>query len=365
MSAEKAVGMNRLNNLDYLRGLAAFSIMCFHYTSWSYSEPQAATFIGRLGIYGVAIFYILSGLTLHYVYQNKMKPSLPDIKDFARKRFFRIFPLLWLVTIATIVLSRQFPDILKLVLNLTGLFGLVQWDKYFAVGVWSIGNELVFYLFLPLYFFLYKKHKPGFLTLSGVTLFIYLLFAFHILDPAFTLASQWRNYVNPLNQVFLFLSGFCIIIICNRSKFAAYLDKPVYCYGLLILGLAIFIFYPCTGDAIHLVTGLPRLIFTASCFLVCLAVFKLPLRLPKFIHSPLSLLGEASYSVYLLHPLVYGLVNTVKGKVPMLGKIMPLPVVIATAIVATLVISYFVYAYFEKFFMKIGKRTKLQPEPGL
>lgn len=71
--------MNRLYNLDYLRGFAAFGIMIYHYSSWSLGNFTADSFMGRIGVYGVSVFYVLSGLTLFYVYKNKMKPTVQDV----------------------------------------------------------------------------------------------------------------------------------------------------------------------------------------------------------------------------------------------------------------------------------------------
>jgi peptidoglycan/LPS O-acetylase OafA/YrhL len=48
--------MKRLPELDYLRGLAAFGIMIFHYLSWTRGEFSADDTMGRIGIYGVAFF---------------------------------------------------------------------------------------------------------------------------------------------------------------------------------------------------------------------------------------------------------------------------------------------------------------------
>ena len=61
----------RLPGLDYLHGLAAFGIMTYHYCSWIFGEQPAASFLGRLGIYGVAIFYIVSGQTLNEDVQRR------------------------------------------------------------------------------------------------------------------------------------------------------------------------------------------------------------------------------------------------------------------------------------------------------
>ena len=341
--------MNRLHNLDYLRGLAAFGIMMYHYLMFTFGIFPSETFIGRVGVYGVSIFYVLSGLTLYYVYYNKMLPSKPEILSFFKKRFFRIFPLLWLVTVISIILSKKLPDMTQLILNLTGLFGLIQWDKYFSAGVWSIGNELVFYIFFPFFIFFTKQSKIMMIILSLFIFSFYLYFAFILLDRNIDLQLQWRNYVNPLNQVFLFLGGFLIGLVFQNITIKNSVSLLV-----LILGLCIFIFYPVYGNTIHLVTGFTRIIFTVSCFLICLSFYKLSFKLPTIAHQPLALLGEASYSVYLLHPLVYSIIN-------IFSKYFfhfPKSIILILSVISTLVISYFVYEYFEKYFMKMGSKKK-------
>lgn len=242
--------MNRLYNLDYLRGLAASGIMIYHYLSWTLGKFTADTFMGRLGIYGVSVFYVLSGLTLYYVYYEKMKPSKEDIVSFFKKRVFRIFPLLWLVTIVAILLSGTIPDFTILFLNISGLFGFIRWDSYFSTGVWSIGNEMVFYFFFPFFILFIKRFKPLMILLTVVLLGFYLHFAFVKLNPDLTISEQWKNYVNPLNQVFLFLGGFLIGFFLHDAEF-----KNSTIFFVLFFLLVLFTFYPATGDTINIVTG--------------------------------------------------------------------------------------------------------------
>lgn len=348
--------MNRLYNLDYLRGLAAFGIMIFHYLSWTIGTFSVDTFMGRLGIYGVSIFYVLSGLTLYYVYYDKMKPSKEDIVSFFKKRVFRIFPLLWLVTIVAILLSRKIPDFTNLFLNLSGLFGFIRWDKYFSPGVWSIGNELVFYVFFPLFILFIKRFKPLMKLLALVFFGLYLYFAFVKLNPDLTLKEQWKNYVNPLNQGSLFLGGFLIGFLLHDTKI-----KNTAIVFLLFLAFALFTFYPATGDRINIVTGTNRLIFTASCFLICICFYKLTFKFPKFIHKPLTLLGEASYSVYLLHPIVWSLTSIASRFFSKYIFYFPVSARLILSVLSTLIISYYVYQYFEKYFMNLGRTSKNNP----
>jgi len=348
--------MNRLYNLDYLRGLAAFGIMIYHYLGWTLGEFSADTFMGRLGIYGVSIFYVLSGLTLYYVYYEKMRPSKEDIISFFKKRIFRIFPLLWLVTIVTILLSQTLPDFTNLFLNLSGLFGFIRWDKYISTGVWSIGNELVFYVFFPFFILFIKRFKPLIILLVLVIFGLYLYFAFVKLNPDLTLSEQWKDYVNPLNQVFLFLGGFLIGFLLHDTKI-----KNSIIFFLLFLAFVLFTYYPATGDPINIVTGTNRLIFTASCFLICICFCKLTFKFPKFIHNPLILLGEASYSVYLLHPIVWLLISIASEIFGRYIFYFPVSARLLFSVLSTLIISYYVYQYFEKYFIKLGWTNKNPP----
>lgn len=332
--------IKRNHNLDYLRGVVATAIMIYHYLSWTYGRFTAENFMGKIGVYGVSVFYVLSGLTLYFVYFEKMEPTKKSILSFFKKRIFRIFPLLWLVTLISILIKKNSPDIINLLLNLSGLFGFVRWDKYFSTGVWSIGNELVFYVFFPLFVFLIKKSKQLMFLLSLLLFCIYVYFAYVKLTPDLNLGQQWKDYVNPFNQVFLFLSGFYIGYIFNNVKINNIVLVP-----LLIIGLVMFVFYPVSGDLINLVTGINRIVFT----IICLSIFKLNYRVPNLINKPFKFLGEASYSLYLLHPIVFELTLFFKKELAISTRLI-------LSIILTLVLSHFVYQYFEKFFMRLGRQ---------
>lgn len=344
---------SRLHNLDYLRGLAAIGIMIYHYTAWGFSEFDSDTLIRRIGIYGVSIFYVLSGLTLFYVYSKNLRLSTGSLLSFFKKRSLRIFPLLWLATITSILLSRISPDITKVALNLTGLFGVVSWDSYFAVGAWSIGNELVFYLFFPAFVFTGRYCRKIFISVIATIFIIYLVFTFNILEPEKPLADQWRNYVNPLNQVFLFLGGFVIGYIFEKREY-----KNSTSLMILLLAVAAFIFYPANGDAINLVTGVNRLVFTAACFLICLSFYKLTFVLPKMVSKPLEIAGQSSYSIYLLHPFVWSITGGIFSLLSISEWQYAAFIKISLCITGTLLVSYFTYEYFEKYFMRIGRTNQ-------
>lgn len=335
------MNQSRLSNLDYLRGLAAAGIMFFHYLSWTLGRFDANTVVGRIGVYGVSIFYILSGLTLWYVYRNKLN-NAQDLSRFFTKRALRIFPLLWIATIASVLLTVNGVDMLKLVLNLTGLFGLVDWNGYYATGAWSIGNELVFYLFFPVFIMLARRSKILFWGMGVLLFALYIYFAFYKIDASKSIQDQWKDYVNPLNQVFLFFSGFCVGELLTQKNISNKISIAAIAAGLLL-----FIAWPAYGNPVQLISGVNRLVFTLAVLLISIGFFKLKITLPALIDKPLSMLGEASYSVYLLHPIVFSLVS--------MAKFSPL-INFGISSLVTLVISYLNYITIEKFFMKLGKR---------
>lgn len=343
--------MKRLYSLDYLRGFSALGIMLYHYSSWVYNSSELG-FLKKVGIYGVSTFYILSGLTLYHVYFDKMKPTFSDVLTYWKKRLLRIFPLLWLATIATIIIgnlilhTKTFTAF-DLFLNFSGLFGFIPADNLIALGVWSIGNELVFYMFFPFFVWAAKASRFLIAFVSILTFIVYVYFAFAIFTPDSTLAAQWNNYTNPFNQLFLFLGGFLLGLVFNDRHI-----KNSYVILSILGGLTLFIFYPIHGtDKIALITGLNRLALTTACFLICFGFYKLPFKL-SVVHRPLAVLGEISYSVYLLHPIVYSGTSFLSKKINLQNN----DIRITSTCIIALIVCYFVYNYFELFFMRLGQK---------
>ncbi|PRY14438.1 peptidoglycan/LPS O-acetylase OafA/YrhL [Pontibacter ummariensis] len=339
---------NRLHNLDYLRGLCAIGIMSYHYTGYAYQVHLSPDdFIQKIGIYGVSIFYVLSGLTLYHVYSPTLRPDGVNLPDFFIKRAFRIMPLLWALILINLCL-REWPGTRMLVLNLTGLFSILAPDEYFVTGLWSIGNELSFYLLFPVLMVLLKRSIPLLLALSLVVLGFYSYYAFYVF-PGFDDFNKgvWEHYVNPLNQAFLFLSGFlCGVLMKDREV------KTEIMLCVLLLALGMFAFFPVQGGGVlPLMTGGVRMLYTVLAILICLAAYKGTYQLPSFLDKPLRLLGEISYSVYLLHPVVWMVLQYVSSIYTL-----PVSVRLVLSVVGTLTISYFSFRYFEQYFIRLGRK---------
>jgi len=199
----------RIEPLDWLRGLTALSIMFHHMNRWFLSPLDSTTALGRLGVYGVSIFFILSGLSMAIVYNSYIK-NIKTAVEFFIRRVFRIWPLLWLVIIVVVIhqysIGINFSWKL-LFINFTTLYGFIMPGQGIAPGSWSIGNEMVYYALTPILIYCYNLK----IWIGNIFLFIFFLigiyFAFYLIDAESTLSLQWNTYINPFNNLFLYVMG--------------------------------------------------------------------------------------------------------------------------------------------------------------
>lgn len=346
--------INRIDSLDYLRGLAALGIMCYHMYLFTYGETDASSVLARIKIYGVIIFYVLSGLTLYKVYANNFTFNKPVLTDFYIKRFFRIVPLLWMASILTMVFNYEptYFTLKKLIANITVVLGAFKPETFIAKGAWSIGDELFFYMLFPCLLWLVKFNKWLFWSFMGIALILLCYFTFYKLNPGIRLGEQWANYVNPLGHVFYFGAGIALGTIDGTEKFGKWALVAI------LSVCALIVFYPVSnGDPVVLVTGYNRLILSAFVIVLCFLFYKCNFEfLPRIVKNALHTLGAISFSVYLIHPIIYAVLKS-------LLSVFSEPntaVLISLTMVLTLVLSFYNYNYFEKYFIKRGKSFSLK-----
>lgn len=290
--------MTKISQLTFTRFLAAFWVVFFHYISNQNYNPfniQIVNNILKQGNIAVIYFFVLSGFLMSYIYFEKPL----DIKKFYVKRFFRIYPVYLIALILSFLIINE-KDFKDFIVNIFCLQIFNYNLNYINPPSWSIGEEFIFYLSFPILLKFQKNAKVN----EYVILVVILLFAFtsqhHKTDiklPFFLwqfspfLIGMWfgkkyqdlraRNtYQNPilictllvLNLIFLVL----LIGILNVNNFN----------GLWILSL-IF------GVSITLLSLLPK-----SNYLVRFMSLK-----------PFILLGEISFSFYILQHFVWNMVT--------------------------------------------------------
>lgn len=343
--------IQRIDELDYLRGLAALSIVIYHLSFWIFGESHPSSFLSKGGIYGVSIFYILSGLTLFIVY-NKGFNTQEGLLSFYIKRIFRIYPLLIFATVVYIIFASSDKTLFDILLNVTGLFGFIKPHGYIATGAWAIGNELVFYFLFPLLLIAAVKKRILFYICFCLSIIAGIWFAFYGIEQNSSIVMAWPKYVNPLNQIFLFISG---IVIGTIGKIEIKLFKSKWVLAILML---FFVFYP-VKTRLDLITGPERLIFSATMFLLCWLFYSINFSMHKHLKKVLTLLAEISYPLYLMHPIVYAFLlrfNVIKENQILFFTI---------SFLTSFIVSYIIYKLLDKPCVKIGNRiiNKYVKEP--
>jgi exopolysaccharide production protein ExoZ len=93
------------------------------------------------------------------------------------------------------------------------------------------------------------------------------------------------------------------------------------------------------------------LLVAATCALLVVAV---KLEVPRILHGVAAWLGDLSYPLYLLHPVVYALAL---HRYLLLGWLRPHPVrFLVTVLLVSIVAATFTYRWFEAPILKWGKR---------
>lgn len=292
--------------LDYLRGVLALGILFYHICSWSMRVPPSETLLGKLGVYGVSLFYIISGVSMSISYRY-VKWSVGSLRSFFIKRFFRLAPLFILSTVLMLKLNYNIEYTkemlpLKFLANITLLFGLYDPGYTFVIGGWSIGNEFVFYLFFPLIIVMFTRGLSTALLLFTAIIASMVMYGFYCMPEYSTLAKAWKVYISPLNNIVFFILGVSIPFIMDRVKIV---NENRYALILLFISSALFVFYPATGDQLVIVTGVHKFMLTICCFLICASAYKIKGSNQGVVKRVLSYLGDISYSIYIMHGVVY------------------------------------------------------------
>ena len=295
--------IKRVYGLDYLRGLAAFCIAIYHLATWNSLITSPSSMLAKFGIYGVSIFFVLSGYALSHVYLARgLFLNRLSLVNFYKNRITRIYPLYWFTLIITLLVSHKEFDTPTIILNILGLFSLVEPRSYISGGSWSIGNELVFYIFFPFIFNLIKGFR-GRLVCIIVTTFLLFYGAFRYTDSQINFNSIWSSYVNPINHMFFFLFG----MLCRYFQLG--LGKNTSWFWL-IGALTLLYMYPIDYKT-ELIIGLDRVILSVLACVILIPFINLDFssKFTLVIHKPLMLLADISYSLYLLHPIIYAIIK--------------------------------------------------------
>jgi len=273
-------------SIQHLRGLAALSVALFHACQWSRLDFD-------IGGAGVDVFFVISGFVMWTVTAGKAVRPL----DFLRRRFVRVVPLYWLITLAlaaaALVFPARFPEVQPEPAHLLASMAFIQ--HYSPAGQpfpllppgWTLNYEAAFYLVFAAALLLPGRWRLAGLaaTLTGVGLVGF------VWPPIYVLLA------NPL--VLEFLAGVLIAWLVGRGRL------PGRSGGGMLIGAGALIFALIQLSGVDAELWRPMVWGAPAAMLVAGAVaVEADGGWPAW--PGLKTLGDASYSLYLVHTLSIG-----------------------------------------------------------
>jgi peptidoglycan/LPS O-acetylase OafA/YrhL len=277
--------VQRLIEVDALRGLAALAVVLFHYTTrfTELFEPiPRPTISFPDGHYGVNLFFIISGFVIFMTLEKTSRPM-----DFVVSRFSRLFPAYWVAIILTFFITHLLGLPGKLVDSATAFGNLIMIHGFFRIahvdGVyWTLEVEMLFYFGMFLLYRLGRLHLIHQVLLSLLALRL----TYFVLEREFGIDLPWTiSRLLILKYIPWFSLGISICLATNRHGSGEW-RKPALTSACAIMTLLIVDSLFLAGLAIVLGT----LVFLAANNRVAL------LR-----HPLLVWLGSIAYPLYLLH----------------------------------------------------------------
>ena len=349
-AAPPAGASPQLKSIQVLRAIAALGVLTLH------AATEKVSFLGGepgpfknflLGAAGVDLFFVISGFVMVYSSESLFgRPGAP--RTFFLRRLVRITPLYWAVTVAIIA-------------YIYAVHGAKLWDIYTPA---SLVASFLFWPYPRVDGFAFPVHLLGW-TLN-YEMFFYAVFAAAIVLPrrfavaAVTLvllALVALGRMTPLPLPFSFWANSIILEFCFGMVIALAYREGVRLPAAAAWGLGIA---ACAGYAAMwnpphawaewrcLFWGLP------SAALVAAAVLARATWQPGTAGRFFGLLGDASYSLYLVHPLTFPLVRWTLGRwIDFSGEPW---VYAAIAYAAAIAASVVCYLAFEKPIMRALQR---------
>lgn len=343
----------RYGNVDALRGVAAILVMILHtYNAFiGVDEIKVATNMPEnlfsyfdIGRIGITIFFLISGFVIG---RSIMGYESHSIKTFFTHRFFRLFPLFWfsiLLAIALIKLTSDNPvDISILLANVTML--PAWFNKPFLIGLyWSLETELIFYFFVFILFSITGLKKVKYNIV--ITLMLFAISAVFVFFPQVSPAkAHWMATPYHLGLMFLGLTWREFYELEGTHKIKQ----------LFRLHLGLLLSVPVFFISLFIFMRTDLNLSDSIAYLLGILVFGLGVKYWRKPHSIALFFGKISYSIYLLHPVVFQVFLHLYIR----GKFNPtnhLFFYLIICILTTIALSYVTYRFIEKPFVILGKR---------
>lgn len=313
----------QLNQITFTRFIAALSVVFFHYGQTVF--PANINFLFEnltAGPIAVGYFYVLSGfiMAIAYYQTDKNKQQGINKKKYWVARFARIYPVYLLALL--LIVAAKFKTLgdqwetLPLHLLL-----LQSWLPSYPITLntpgWSLSVEAFFYLCFP--FLLLWTYKRGTKAIALLCLVLWVVTQIILMNAlnsdAYAPKTHLHDFIyyNPIMHLSSFIMGILVGIYFKENR-----STPPLKSNTLWLGLCFVFIFSLIWGRPHLEVLLDyKLAYTNGLLAPAFLLFIVLLAKNKgfiskvFSHAWLILLGEASYSLYILQKPIHGLYDKI------------------------------------------------------
>ncbi|WP_160297787.1 acyltransferase family protein [Devosia chinhatensis] len=287
----------KLHTIQYLRAVAATLVLISHALLYPLTGHVLA--YGRLGWLGVILFFAISGFIMVIVTGQESFDPL----GFLKRRIVRVVPLYWAFTGVAALLALLAPGLFKTTIFDLGQLGLsllfVPFYNPASHGLhplyklgWTLNYEMFFYVSFALLAVFSARRRALALTI----LYVVLATIGSVLHPAGAIPAFYTSYM-PL----AFVAGVWMGIWSLEGALARWVPRlagPLLVTVVLGLGIGFQRDIGVVEDGLSFVA-----LLAAVLALMALSV-AFEAKMPRF--SILETLGDASYSIYLVHIFAVG-----------------------------------------------------------
>jgi peptidoglycan/LPS O-acetylase OafA/YrhL len=281
--------------LDFLRGMAALSVMIPHFFMYFGSNKYAEI----SGVAAVEVFFVLSGFVLApQIIRYAERAEWPTARTFLIRRWMRTVPPYLVALAAVTILGGSFGslDFVRYATYTQNLFAQSNGQDFFPVA-WSLSVEEWFYVVFPALLVAFSARKTSRMILYAAA-FILLTSA---LRSSFGDMATWGDSVRRVVvfRVDSIAYGFLLYLGLSKNKCSWHTTAPL----ALLLGAVVFLFVNIeiaeerawARSMYPLASALFGCAVVATC-----AVYNEPIS--RILGSRLcSYLGRISYPLYLFH----------------------------------------------------------------
>lgn len=332
---------------------------------WGYSNWKHPEFFFLPGGEAVTLFFVLSGFLITYLLLTELQQTHTiSLSHFQLRRILRIWPLYYVVLL---IVFAGFPlffgsayhlppnqpfDLAFIMLFLVHFLYVIRApvQLYLVTHLWSIGVEEQFYLFWPA---LMRKFRNNlwliFLGIIVIKTIVDFVVNLAISSPYRPLALLLHFILQQIRFDNMAIGALAAYIVFRRDHWFNLLYRPY------ILTVTLILFTLVTIFPIPLDNGYHR-VFSILCAALILNIAAGASLGRKLEHPVLTMLGNISYGIYMLHPLILYATRMILHANGLSSGLIYEFAFCGLTIGGTLLAAFVSYKYLERPFLRLKER---------